>query len=100
MKPLLFSIIIVMSNKKYFRVIKENPHFIVGGVIATEDSHPERVKAINEVFNLTSRGGAFLELAVVVESPDFFEPVYLSPTGTETYITKDQFISNLSSIVG
>lgn len=87
-------------SKKYFRVKKENPHFIVGAVLSTEDGHDDRVKAINEVFNRTTRKAAFLELQVVLESPDFFEPVYLSPTGTETYITKEQFVANLSSIVG
>jgi len=87
-------------STKYFRVIKANPHFIVNAVLATECDHPERVKAINEVFNVTSRKAAFIETQVVEESPDFFVPVYLSPTGTETYITKDQYISNLNSIVG
>lgn len=71
----------------------------MGAVLVTEDSHPDRVKAINEVLNRTSRRGAYLELAVVEESPDFFVPVYLSPTGTETYITKEQYIANLNSIV-
>lgn len=86
-------------SKKYFRVIKENPHFVVGAVLVTEDSHPDRVKAINEVLNRTSRKAAFLELQVVEESPDFFTPVYPSPTGTETYITKDEYITRLNSIV-